>query len=278
MTCDIAAILAELYATVPGNRFDDSDAVMFDEPLVAVASADDALFGRLREVVSPDYWTPQQALQAGGAQGPARSVVSWCLPIGERARLANRSQAEQPARPWAYVRTFGQRWIDALSDALVERLSAEGAQAVAPSRLTDNTVTSYAGVGFAARWSERHTAWVAGLGTFSLSFGLITERGIAHRLGSVVTDLALPATRRPYGDDPWAWCLRTARGTCGACIARCPAGAIGASWQDRDKAACREHMASHDAQWRAEFGWKGVFGCGLCQSAVPCETRNPTAR
>ena len=26
----------------------------------------------------------------------------------------------------------------------------------------------------------------------------------------------------------------------------------------------------------ALFGWKGAYGCGLCQTAVPCEDRNPT--
>jgi len=35
-------------------------------------------------------------------------------------------------------------------------------------------------------------AYAAGHGTFSLSDGFITERGIAHRCGSVVTDLPLP--------------------------------------------------------------------------------------
>ena len=45
-------------------------------------------------------------------------------------------------------------------------------------------------------WSERHIAYVAGQGTFSLSDGFITERGIAHRCGSVVIDLKLPPSPR----------------------------------------------------------------------------------
>jgi len=39
-------------------------------------------------------------------------------------------------------------------------------------------------VGPASSWSERHAAYAAGLGTFSLNDALITPKGIAHRLGS----------------------------------------------------------------------------------------------
>ena len=38
------------------------------------------------------------------------------------------------------------------------------------------------GKGYFSNWSERHIAYAAGLGTFSLSDGFIIERGIAHRL------------------------------------------------------------------------------------------------
>jgi epoxyqueuosine reductase QueG len=119
-------------------------------------------------------------------------------------------------------------------------------------------------------------AFVAGLGTFGISGGLITRRGIAHRLGSVVTSLALPPTRRPYGDDPFAWCLRSARGTCGVCIERCPAGSIGPGVRERDKGACAAHAGRVGREGRAIYGWDGVYGCGLCQTDVPCESRNPT--
>ena len=50
--------------------------------------------------------------------------------------------------------------------------------------------------GMYSNWSERHIAYAAGLGTFSLSDGFITERGIAHRCGSAVVGLELPASPR----------------------------------------------------------------------------------
>jgi epoxyqueuosine reductase QueG len=158
-----------------------------------------------------------------------------------------------------------------------QRLRDMGYAAVAPAVVPENQLVQSPAVGLSSHWSERHAAFVAGLGTFGLSGGLITERGIAHRLGSVVTDAAISPTARPYGDDPFAWCLRKNDSTCGVCMARCPAGSIGATLHDRDKEACRSHAYNHISTiGQAKFGWTGVYGCGLCQTAVPCEHRNPT--
>ena len=125
---------------------------------------------------------------------------------------------------------------------------------------------------FTSSWSERHVAFVAGAGTFGLSAGLITEHGVAIRLGSVVTTLELPADPRPYGDDPFAWCTR-----CGACIRRCPGHAIGKEFADRDKPGCAHYCVTHVAPDRAEhYGWLNrALGCALCQTAVPCEFHRP---
>jgi epoxyqueuosine reductase QueG len=72
--------------------------------------------------------------------------------------------------------------------------------------------------------------------------------------------------------------LRSARGTCGACIKRCPVQSIGQSVHERNKDACHKHAYQFISQRGRElFGWEGVYGCGLCQSGVPCEACDPTA-
>lgn len=71
-----------------------------------------------------------------------------------------------------------------------------------------------------SNWSERHIAFVAGLGTFGLSKSLITKRGCAGRYGSVITSLPFKSIRREY-DGVYDYCSM-----CGECIARCPSGAI----------------------------------------------------
>ena len=250
---------------------------LFDRPAVAVARADDPWFRRFKELIGEFHWTPQEALSMVAPQATARSVVCWCLPVAALARRDNRGETSMPARQWAYVRTFGEHFVTRLRHGMERRLREAGYAAVAPAVVPENLLVQSPAVGLSSHWSERHAAFVAGLGTFGLSGGLITRRGIAHRLGSVVTDADLAPTPRPYGDDPFAWCLRKDGSQCGVCIRRCPAGSIGPTAADRDKEACRLHAYDHIRRLGlATFGWEGTYGCGLCQTGVPCEDRNPT--
>jgi len=277
---DPGKMLLELYEADERKWFDDrSLGPLFEPPVMVVASADDAWFARFKELIGDFYWTPQEALALVAPQAQARSVISWCLPKPEAARVTNRRETQFPSREWAYVRTFGEEFLNRLRRGLEERLRAMGFAALAPAIAPQYDVKVRPGVGLSSRWSERHTAFVAGLGTFGISGGLITRRGIAHRLGSVVTDAPIPPTPRPYGDDAFAWCLKLSRGTCGKCIERCPAGSIGETIQARDKEACRRHNFEVIGKSGEErFGWQGRYGCGLCQTGVPCESRNPTEK
>jgi epoxyqueuosine reductase len=274
---DPLAILTELIAADAGTCFDDAPSTrMYDAPIVAVAAAGDAMFSRLKQVIGPFYWTPQEAMSLAAPTATAVSVICWCLPISAAARAANQREKQLPARAWSYVRTFGEELNNRLRSGMEQRLRALGFAAVAPAVLSQNTIAERPPAGLCSCWSERHTAFVAGLGTFGLSGGLITVRGIAHRLGSVVTDAKLAATARPYGDDPFAWCLRLKDGTCGACIRRCPVNSIGEDLARRDKLVCQRYYAETIKAQRADlFRWSGHYGCGLCQTGVPCENRIP---
>ncbi len=279
MSINAQQLVTELYAEDQENCFDTPDTgTLFDQPLVAVASAGDEFFVKFKELIGDFHWTPQEALALSSASAAARSVISYVLPIGETARQANRKQTDIPSRPWAYVRTYGEKMNIRMRNGLVQRLQQMGHAAVAPHIMPENKIENRPGVGRSSCWSERHVAFAAGNGTFGLSGGLITRRGVAHRLGSVVTDAQIEPTPRPYGDDPFAWCLKLAKGTCGACIERCPAGSIGADIAQRDKQACWQHTYNNirGDKGMELFGFKGSYGCGLCQTAVPCEDRNPT--
>jgi epoxyqueuosine reductase QueG len=278
MTFDPAETLRELYDADEGKFLDGADRTcLFDPPLAAVADANDPWFARFKEVIGPFHWTPREALDQVHPQHQARAVICWCLPIAEPVRKANRGETRFPARAWALTRTKGNDVLSRMAQGLVDSLGRLGFVAVSPDDLPDHKAESRPGTGWTSNWSLRHEAFVAGLGTFGISGGLITQAGIAHRLGSVVTDAPLAATRRPYGDDAFAWCLRSSRGTCGACIARCPAGSIRQTAADRNKVACFEHGRLIRRQGAQLYGWEGRYGCGLCQTGVPCEDRNPTA-
>ena len=103
--------------------------------------------------------------------------------------------------------------------------------------------------------------------------GLITPKGKAVRVGSAVARLQIPPTARPYTDHH-AYCLYFTSGTCYKCIERCPAGAI--TEAGHDKINCRQHVRPVTENYvKSKFGFNG-YGCGLCQTGVPCEFKIPT--
>ena len=251
---------------------------IFDEPLVQFAAGDDPLFAEYKKIIDPQHLTPReamaQALSRNPAELPPLAVISWILPIQEKTRRANRRSVRFPSRRWALTRTFGEELNEQLHDHVARLLTEAGYLAVAPTRQKYFRIEyqEEGPVGYFSNWSQRHVAYAAGLGTFSLSDGLITERGIAHRCGSVVTSLPLPVSLRT-ATGPYANCLFRARGTCKTCVRRCPAGAI--TEQGHDKAKCRAYVYGKTRPLIKRYGAKAP-GCGLCQTKTPCEFRNPT--
>jgi epoxyqueuosine reductase len=271
-------------AKSPLNRMATSDKDRyFDTPLVRFADGSDPIFTDYKGIISPEHLTPREALaqseQKVPGDLPARlSVISWILPITEATRKSNRVETRLPSRYWSHTRWYGEILNDATRNHVVEFLKARGYLAAAPA--LPGSLKMYRGEkGMYSSWSERHIAYAAGLGTFSLSDGFITERGIAHRAGSVVTSLVLPASPRT-ATGPYANCLFYINEKCVACIKRCPAGAITEKGHDKNK--CREYLTNigyNPAVLKEGYNLeKSVAGCGLCQTRVPCEDKNPTKK
>ena len=276
MKLDLGRILLGIYEADKCKFFDDrADVPIMGPPLVSVADAVDPWFGRLKQIIGEFHWTAQEALMTVFPEGRARSVVCWSLPVSQIARKANRNEDRFPARQWSCVRNSSTALLKRMGTGLVETLREAGFAAMVPAQSPEYDVSIHEGAGLAARWSERHIAFVAGLGTFGLSGGLITAHGIAHRLGSVVTEAEITPTPRSYGDDPFAWCLMSSKNTCGACISRCPVDSVGETIKARDKEACFQHLREAAQRAAKVFGFDGSYGCGLCQTGVPCEDRNP---
>jgi epoxyqueuosine reductase QueG len=126
--------------------------------------------------------------------------------------------------------------------------------------------------GLASSWSERHAAYVSGLGTFGLCDGLITPKGKAMRCGSVVARIAVPPTVRPY-DNHHAYCLFFFNGSCGKCMQRCPAGAITREGHNKEK--CYTYLRTVTEKHAQSRLHLKTSPCGLCQAGVPCEAKIP---
>jgi len=253
----------------------------FDPPLVGFARGDDPLFNEIKEQAGERSWTPAEAMELSmatrGCGGPVLKaevgVVAWVLPIAAGIREKNRAQKDGPAPEWAYQRQYGEDFNGDLRRYVVGWLESHGIAATAPFQLPQfEVINDDSRGGFTSTWSERHVAFACGLGTFSLNDGLITPRGIAHRVGSVVFRSAqAPAAQRAYGQVR-EYCI-VDQG-CRACIKRCPIGAI--SEQGHDKRLCKEmtYNGERAAAMRAALGIT-QGGCGLCQVGVPCESGIP---
>ncbi len=266
----VRACIESFVRESPANRLSHlDDGPIYAPPLVAYADGDDPLFQRYKEIIGPFHLTPREAL---GSTAEQVSVICWVLPISRATRESNRSQAQEPSAAWAHTRHYGEQFNDALRRHVVEALQAAGYAAVAP---VISPLFKIHGEGIerppASTWSERHVLFAAGLGTFGLSDGFITPRGMAMRCGSVVSNLPLPPSPREYASHT-ANCLYLSEGTCGKCIARCPAGAI--STQGHDKRVCQAYSYGTLLPLRSTYG-VDVVGCGLCQTGVPCEERIP---
>ena len=250
--------------------------IILDEPLVQFADGDDPIFTEYKTIIAPTHITPREALAKTFGKNlediPAHpSVVSWILPITSRTRESNRRHTITPSRLWSNTRWYGEKFNDAIREHVVKLLTEMGYPAVAPTlqpyfKVDTNEKGRY------SNWSERHIAYAAGHGTFSLSDGFITECGIAHRCGSVATNLMLSASPRT-AKNPYSNCLFYVNGSCNVCIARCPAGAITESGHNKIK--CQAYLRDDISYLKNRYN-VGTTGCGLCQTKVPCEFRNPT--
>lgn len=250
------------------NVPDTGEIRIFDEPLTGFASADDKLFESFKksEVIGPDFFSPPEWLPE------ARTVVSFFLPFSEVVRTSNRKGTEEPSAEWLYARIEGQEFIGKFMLTLQEHLKEKGIRSCIPS-LDERFKISFENARTGdepdfhadSRWSERHAAYACGLGTFGLSRGLITEKGMAGRFASIIISEAIEPSVRNY-TGVYDYCIK-----CGACVRNCPVNAVSLE-HGKNNIRCNEHVE------RMKNKYSPRYGCGKCQVGVPCEFRIPAMR
>jgi epoxyqueuosine reductase QueG len=273
----ITETIRDFIRNSPENTLQNSDDDRaFEEPLVGFSSGDDPLWEAYREHVGPFHLTPWELFAVTyrdfGLRPEELSVISWVLPHIQVTKKDNRKEAFYPSERWARGRIYGEEVNVKLRKHVVAFIEARGHQVIAPSLTPQFSMRVSPEYGYASTWSERHAAYASGLGTFGLCDGLITPVGKAMRTGSVIARLQIPPTPRPYTDHR-EYCLFFSHGTCGKCISRCPAGAI--TRAGKDKSLCRGHLFPGTRDYViAQYDFDG-YGCGLCQTGVPCESKIP---
>ena len=257
------SVLSEEMAALLGtDRF-----CFFDAPLIGIAAADDQLFEKMKDpqIIGPHFITPKQWLEN------AKTVISIFVPYSSAVRKANSTCPKNEIAPeYVYGKNYLVPYIDSLEEKIVSAIKEKGYSAVIPSkeggRMKEAVMTADGTrLKYTSGWSERHAAYACGLGTFGISGGLITAKGVAGRYLSIVTDMPVKADLRPY-TDPYEYCT-----FCGACIARCPADAITVE-NKKDKAKCSAFVNI------TKEIFAPLYGCAKCQCGVPCANGIPKKR
>ncbi|MDR2257883.1 MAG: 4Fe-4S binding protein [Treponema sp.] len=266
-------VLKNFINTAPGNFVQKEIALrpelggmrIFDEPIFGYADAGDPYFRDLKKpgvigdhVILPGTWLPE-----------AKTVISIFLPLTEQVKAANRANMNWPADEWLHARIEGQAFQNEICRFGVTELEEAHFATVAPminSRFFSRTTPAQEDKKdlspFTSNWSERHAAYACGLGTFGLSKGLITRRGMAGRFISLITQAPFEPDTRPY-TGIYEYCVR-----CGACVRNCPAQAISLE-KGKSHPVCSAFLETTREKHRPRYG------CGKCQVGVPCENRIP---
>ena len=264
--------LKEYIKNNPGNfvskelalRPDLAGMKIFDEPIFGYASAEDPLFGEFKKkgVIGPHFMMPTEWLPE------AKSLISLFFPFSEAVREANKKNMDWPADEWLHARIEGQAFTNEICAFIISLFKKENFIALSPmidprfsakSPFTENREEQDF---YTSNWSERHIAYLAGLGSFGLSDGIITSKGMAGRFTSVISSAPLESVKRPYSG-VYDYCIR-----CGACARNCPGKAISLE-KGKTHFLCSTFVGKtrekHDPR----------YGCGKCQVKVPCESKNP---
>ena len=277
-------IIVGLQRTSELNRLSRlGNGVVYDAPLVGVADGHDPLFAQYKTIIGEYHLTPGEIIRQGAkerslalssGESVPLNVLCWVLPFAKHIKQSNAHKEVWASVKWGHAYDTGEAFNNLVRKTLEEYFAAQGVLAVAPVLSSQWRRIEDLPGGHTSNWSERHALYAAGLGTFSINDGFITDKGMAMRCGSIVMNKALPVSERRYTDHR-ANCLFVAKGLCGKCMERCPAFAITAA--GHDKVQCRRYRDKLFGDFlhktcgldvRADF-------CGLCQTGTPCESANP---
>lgn len=269
---ETAAIFTE---DSPLNYIKSKDAInesvcglkIFDPPIFAFGAANDMYFKLLqnpsavgKHFLLPEEWMPH-----------AKTVISFFLPFTDTVKKGNTIDLNRPSPEWLHGRIEGQEFLKSLCIHLKNELEKEEYHAVIPcldkrfwaiaaANLSEQDAENR--IEYTSNWSERHVAFVCGLGTFGLSKGLITKAGMAGRIGSLITDFAINPDGRKY-TEIYEYCSM-----CGACVRNCPVQAISLE-NGKNHQLCSAFLSETKEIYNPRYG------CGKCQVGVPCESHIP---
>lgn len=241
---------------------------IWQEPLVGFADVNHSYIRRLRDIVHKEHQMPEQVI------ADASIVIVYFVPFGRWIPRSNNTEGLASPQ-WAQSYEETNAMFGRLNEHIIRVVHKMGYEAgIAPEAhvfYRDEVIS---------HWSFRHFAYAAGLGTFGLNNMLITEKGCAGRVNTVVTNLDVKAGE-PKKDEA---CLYKRNGTCGLCVSRCPSGALTKTGFDRHRCfeQCLENAGvytefgnSYASKVGEEAADSGSEVCGKCLVGLPCTYKIP---
>lgn len=240
------------------RNYEKDTLTKWGEPLVGFASV--SSIQELTDIVSPEHGLPQDVMDG------ASIVVAYYVPFLKSMADTN-NEVGLASEEWAIAYEETNCMLGEINEHLIHELEKKGYRAAVHSEskrfIREELISN---------WSHRHIAYQAGLGTFGINNMLITEKGCCGRYSTVITNLDVEPDE-PHTEER---CKFKYNGTCGACIKKCPSGALTAAGFDRYK--CYE-MCLKNAAVYTSFGNSyaedgevpvGSEVCGKCVTGMPC--------
>ena len=222
---------------------------------IASTSVYDRLWSELVRV-HPWHKHPKQILDS------ARSVIVFAIPLSYSAVKSNEESSE-PSVQWLREYILTNKLIEEVAKYISSILKSHGYRSLG-LKPTHN----YKPDSLVSEWSHRHAGYVCGLGTFGLNNLLITSKGCAVRLGTVITEAEVEVSEKPR----YEYCLERRGVKCKICIKRCPIRALDNWSYGRFK--CSERLSKIALKYIGIIG-EYADACGKCCTGVPCATGIP---
>ncbi len=224
-------------------------------PPIAATSTNNKLWNKLISI-HPWLTHPLNILPS------AKSVVVFAIPLSYDAIKSNVSGGE-PSKQWLLEYIYTNKLIEEVGNYIAKELKSRGYKTISLKPTHDFDPKS-----LRSKWSHKHAGYIAGLGTFGINNLLITEKGCAVRLGTIITEAIIEETPKPSTE----YCLVKRGYKCHKCVERCPIGAL-RNW-DKGKHLCYSRLTKIALRFREELKAR-ASACGKCAVGIPCAIKIP---
>lgn len=240
------------------REYEKNTATKWGTPVVGFADAD-AVNDQAAKITATHGITE-------AAVKDASVVIAYFVPFLKEMADTNKVNGMASVE-WAQAYEETNEMLGRINEHLISELKSKGIRAAVHPE-----AGSFDREKLISNWSHRHVAYLAGLGTFGINNMLITEQGCCGRYSTLVTDMDVESDAPMQKE----MCRYKVDGSCGACMAKCPSGALTPEGFDRHK--CYE-ICKQNAQIYTSFGNSygcegeekvGSEVCGKCVAGMPC--------